>query len=231
MRERIGSIAKGKSGSVEEEEGFVWKLCWLQYSLISSRQTRESDRISEDPRKHRHASGMNHKSLLLYPRQRRVSTSGHPHELELDARIINSATMKVKIRKWNAVATWRWDIPDDDVCGICQVHFDGTCPTCKYPGDDCSLCRFLFLISHFHGTNHDIVSGKCGHNFHMVSRAAQFCIHAEGTDGWQHCIVEWIKQDSSKGQCPMCRQSMTLESWAMTSADWECRIRMGRQPN
>ncbi|KAH8755267.1 anaphase-promoting complex subunit 11 RING-H2 finger-domain-containing protein [Hyaloscypha finlandica] len=47
--------------------------------------------------------------------------------------------MKVKIKKWNAVATWRWDIPDDDVCGICQVHFDGTCPTCKYPGDDCSL--------------------------------------------------------------------------------------------
>ena len=52
--------------------------------------------------------------------------------------------MKVKILKWNAVATWRWDIPDDDVCGICQVHFDGTCPTCKYPGDDCSL-RTVFL--------------------------------------------------------------------------------------
>lgn len=49
--------------------------------------------------------------------------------------------MKVKITKWNAVAIWRWDIPDDDVCGICQVHFDGTCPTCKYPGDDCSLCK------------------------------------------------------------------------------------------
>ncbi|TGO20293.1 hypothetical protein BPAE_0313g00040 [Botrytis paeoniae] len=58
--------------------------------------------------------------------------------------------MKVKIRTWNAVATWRWDLDEDDVCGICQVHFDGTCPTCKYPGDDCSL-----------------LSGKCGHNFHM----------------------------------------------------------------
>ncbi|KAL2151514.1 hypothetical protein VTH82DRAFT_6612 [Thermothelomyces myriococcoides] len=22
----------------------------------------------------------------------------------------------------------------------------------------------------------------------------------------QHCILEWIKQDSAKGQCPMCRQ-------------------------
>ncbi|KAI0160564.1 RING/U-box [Xylariaceae sp. FL1272] len=79
--------------------------------------------------------------------------------------------MKVKIKKWDAVATWRWDLPEDDVCGICQVHFDGTCPTCKYPGDDCSL-----------------LSGKCGHNFHM------------------HCIMEWIKQEAAKGQCPMCRQ-------------------------
>ncbi|RDA95498.1 hypothetical protein CP533_5453 [Ophiocordyceps camponoti-saundersi (nom. inval.)] len=79
--------------------------------------------------------------------------------------------MKVTITEWNAVATWRWDIPEDDVCGICQVHFDGTCPSCKYPGDDCSL-----------------LSGKCGHNFHM------------------HCIMEWIKQDSARGQCPMCRQ-------------------------
>ncbi|KAK4153367.1 hypothetical protein C8A00DRAFT_43726 [Chaetomidium leptoderma] len=60
--------------------------------------------------------------------------------------------MKVNIKKWNAVATWRWDIPDDDVCGICQVHFDGTCPTCKYPGDDCP-----------------ILPGKCGHNFHMLT--------------------------------------------------------------
>ncbi|VUC36004.1 unnamed protein product [Clonostachys rosea] len=47
--------------------------------------------------------------------------------------------MKVTIQKWNTVATWRWDIPEEDVCGICQVHFDGTCPTCKYPGDDCQL--------------------------------------------------------------------------------------------
>ncbi|OHW93426.1 anaphase-promoting complex subunit 11 [Colletotrichum incanum] len=88
--------------------------------------------------------------------------------------------MKVKITRWNTVATWRWDIPEDDVCGICQVHFDGTCPTCKYPGDDCSL-----------------LSGKCGHNFHMNLNS-------------KHCILEWIKQDSAKGQCPMCRQTSIL---------------------
>ncbi|KAK4162307.1 RING finger domain-protein [Cladorrhinum sp. PSN259] len=98
--------------------------------------------------------------------------------------------MKVKIKKWNAVATWRWDIPDDDVCGICQVHFDGTCPACKYPGDDCKL-----------------LSGKCGHNFH------------------EHCILEWIKQESAKNQCPMCRQPF---EWASqpndTSLDFAQRL-------
>ncbi|EAW10983.1 anaphase promoting complex subunit 11 [Aspergillus clavatus NRRL 1] len=80
--------------------------------------------------------------------------------------------MKVTIKEWNAVATWRWDMPEDEVCGICRVQFDGTCPTCKFPGDDCSL-----------------LLGKCGHSFHM------------------HCLMTWIQQESSKGLCPMCRQS------------------------
>ena len=50
--------------------------------------------------------------------------------------------MKVIIKEWNAVASWRWDMPEEDVCGICRVQFDGTCPTCKYPGDDCALCMY-----------------------------------------------------------------------------------------
>ncbi len=54
--------------------------------------------------------------------------------------------MKVKIKAWSAVATWRWDLPEDDVCGICQNHFDGTCPTCKYPGDDCSLRALIHSV-------------------------------------------------------------------------------------
>ncbi|KAL6233322.1 anaphase-promoting complex subunit 11 RING-H2 finger-domain-containing protein [Aspergillus navahoensis] len=63
--------------------------------------------------------------------------------------------MKVTLKEWNAVATWRWDMPEDEVCGICRVQFDGTCPTCKFPGDDCSL-----------------LLGKCGHSFHMTSPSA-----------------------------------------------------------
>jgi hypothetical protein len=33
--------------------------------------------------------------------------------------------------------------------------------------------------------------------------------------------VEWIKQDSSKGQCPMCRQSTLHELKGRTGTDWE----------
>ena len=64
------------------------------------------------------------------------------------------STMKVTIREWNAVASWRWDMPEDDVCGICRVQFDGTCPTCKYPGDDCTLressLKNTYLLNEIH---------------------------------------------------------------------------------
>ncbi|KAJ1963735.1 hypothetical protein GGI12_001870 [Dipsacomyces acuminosporus] len=59
-------------------------------------------------------------------------------------------TMKVTITDWRAVAGWRWDVPDDEVCGICRVAFDACCPECKVPGDDCPL-----------------IWGECSHVFHM----------------------------------------------------------------
>ena len=60
-------------------------------------------------------------------------------------------------------------MPEDDVCGICRVQFDGTCPTCKYPGDDCALCMFSHQISVVSiGLNETLVIGTCGHSFHMV---------------------------------------------------------------
>jgi anaphase-promoting complex subunit 11 len=60
--------------------------------------------------------------------------------------------MKAKIHALNLVATWSWSLPPDydELCGICRVQFDGTCPACKFPGDECPL-----LI------------GKCQHSFHM----------------------------------------------------------------
>jgi anaphase-promoting complex subunit 11 len=65
--------------------------------------------------------------------------------------------MKVTVKQWNAVAQWRWDmgenhVPDEegDVCGICRVAYEGCCPSCKMPGDDCPL-----------------MWGQCTHVFHM----------------------------------------------------------------
>ncbi|KAH8829194.1 anaphase-promoting complex subunit 11 [Flagelloscypha sp. PMI_526] len=71
--------------------------------------------------------------------------------------------MKITVKSWNAVAQWRWDISDpskpdeeedDDeegnVCGICRNPYDGCCPSCKMPGDDCPL-----------------IWGECSHVFHM----------------------------------------------------------------
>ena len=31
------------------------------------------------------------------------------------------------------------DEDDDEVCGICQLEFESSCPACKVPGDDCPL--------------------------------------------------------------------------------------------
>ncbi|KAI0529584.1 hypothetical protein KFK09_002137 [Dendrobium nobile] len=57
--------------------------------------------------------------------------------------------MKVKILKWHAVASWTWDA-QDETCGICRMAFDGCCPDCKFPGDDCPL-----------------IWGACNHAFHL----------------------------------------------------------------
>lgn len=91
----------------------------------------------------RHSSGLsaacllNVYSLILYP-----ATHQHQHHNTTPSASRASVfdNMKVTIKEWNAVASWRWDMPEDEVCGICRVQFDGTCPTCKFPGDDCALC-------------------------------------------------------------------------------------------
>jgi len=62
--------------------------------------------------------------------------------------------------RWHGVASWTWDA-HDDACGICRMAFDGCCPDCKMPGDDCPLSSFtnppllillflhLFAFAHF----------------------------------------------------------------------------------
>jgi anaphase-promoting complex subunit 11 len=58
--------------------------------------------------------------------------------------------MKVNIKSWRGVALWSWNVPNEEDCGICRVSFDGTCPSCKYPGEGCPL-----------------VVGECTHRFHL----------------------------------------------------------------
>ncbi|BBG96962.1 anaphase-promoting complex/cyclosome 11 [Prunus dulcis] len=62
---------------------------------------------------------------------------------------LQEKTMKVNILQWHAVASWTWDA-QDETCGICRMAFDGCCPACKLPGDDCPL-----------------IWGACNHAFHL----------------------------------------------------------------
>lgn len=60
--------------------------------------------------------------------------------------------MKVNVKSWHGVSYWHWVVPNDEnLCGICRVSFDGTCPSCDYPGDQCPL----------------VVGESCHHNFHL----------------------------------------------------------------
>lgn len=80
--------------------------------------------------------------------------------------------MRIEVANVNLVGSWLWDRPrnpklaeltengtdvnqqdeddEEDVCGICRNRFDGTCPSCEYPGDTCP-----------------IVLGSCHHDFHV----------------------------------------------------------------
>ena len=53
-------------------------------------------------------------------------------------RKVTIVLIKFHIDSWTAVAAWKW-IANDTECGICRMPFDGCCPDCKIPGDDCAL--------------------------------------------------------------------------------------------
>ncbi|CAN6575880.1 unnamed protein product [Malus baccata var. baccata] len=57
--------------------------------------------------------------------------------------------LRILLTVWHAVASWTWDA-QDETCGICRMAFDGCCPDCKLPGDDCPL-----------------IWGACNHAFHL----------------------------------------------------------------
>lgn len=61
-----------------------------------------------------------------------------------------ASPMKITINSITPVYSWHWSVPDDELCGICRISFDGTCPNCLYPGDSCPL-----------------TIGTCHHAFHL----------------------------------------------------------------
>ncbi|KAE9051296.1 hypothetical protein PR001_g1580 [Phytophthora rubi] len=64
-------------------------------------------------------------------------------------RCIHTFKMKVTIKRWHGVATWKWGV-DEECCGICRYAFEACCPDCTMPGDGCPP-----------------VWGACTHAFHM----------------------------------------------------------------
>jgi anaphase-promoting complex subunit 11 len=140
--------------------------------------------------------------------------------------------MKVTVKAYHAVAAWKWDTSseshklfkfaspdndgyededdedDDEVCGICRQAFEGCCPDCKVPGDDCPLSKPLETDGYVALSDH-AVWGECSHVFHM------------------HCLLKWIDTESSKQQCPldrrpwgesdMCDPSASMLTWFSNS--------------
>ncbi|EAY13562.1 hypothetical protein TVAG_389590 [Trichomonas vaginalis G3] len=57
---------------------------------------------------------------------------------------------RVHIKSWKCVASWKWDVAEENGCSICNTEFEMAAPGIKFPGDDSP-----------------IVLGRCGHAFHL----------------------------------------------------------------
>ena len=110
--------------------------------------------------------------------------------------------MKVKIKRWHGVATWRWDV-NDERCGICYTAFEACCPDCHIPGDDCPP-----------------VWGRCSHAFHMhcIMKVGSYTSRGERREEERGVHVhspfhppphppQWLnsQQNANKQTCPACR--------------------------
>ena len=60
---------------------------------------------------------------------------------------------KVKILSWKPVATWNWDVKNEDVCGICHNAFEMAAPGVQcimkwlaqpQSNNTCPICRQYF---------------------------------------------------------------------------------------
>jgi anaphase-promoting complex subunit 11 len=88
------------------------------------------------------------------------------------AAMIPKIRLKVRLKRFHAVAAWSWNA-NDDVCGICQAAFEGVCPGVKYPGEDCP-----------------VVWGKCGHPFHLQC-VSKWLSQPSSKNSCPICRQEW----------------------------------------
>jgi anaphase-promoting complex subunit 11 len=86
--------------------------------------------------------------------------------------------IRVTFKKYHAVARWSWGTAQDDVCGICQMPFEGCAPGVKYPGDECP-----------------VVWGKCKHAFHLQCVSTWL---GSGKSTCPICRAEWEFESTEK---------------------------------
>lgn len=43
------------------------------------------------------------------------------------------------------IAQWRWNVPNEQICGICQLPYESGCSICQAGGDSCPLCTLVGL--------------------------------------------------------------------------------------
>lgn len=99
--------------------------------------------------------------------------------------------MKVKVREVHSVFAWTWHIPKESQDAHAETIDDND-------GDDvCGICRASYNATcpgcKFPGDGCPLVVGECNHNFHV------------------HCIYRWLDTATSRGLCPMCRQTFQLK--------------------
>ncbi|KAJ2124733.1 Anaphase promoting complex subunit 11 [Coemansia sp. RSA 720] len=123
--------------------------------------------------------------------------------------------MKITITRWKDVAGWKWDVPDDEVCGICRAPFDACCPNCTIPGDDCSL-----------------IWGECSHSESSLQAPVESIAHphAEASIPFDysssltnpnHAAYEALSERYACTYAPDSPQSIIAQLGGDWSAEWQ----------
>jgi len=95
----------------------------------------------------------------------------------------------------HGVGVWKWNVQNEEVCGICRMSYESCCPDCKFPGDDCPP-----------------VWGGCGHALHVhcIMKWLQSQVLILLFMGLNLRLIGW-QAESNKQECPMCRQEWTFK--------------------